>query len=58
MTALGLALFVVGWTSLKLQEPFSRDSYTLLEVASLLALIAGFISFWIGVVMYLAKAMP
>lgn len=58
MTALGIALFVIGWISLKLLEPLSRDSYTIWEVSAALVLLTGFVSFWVGVIMFVAKVMP
>lgn len=58
MTALGIALLLAGWISLKLLEPLSSDSYTIWEVSAVLVFLAGVVSFWVGVIMFVAKVMP
>ena len=58
MTALGIALFVIGWISLKLLEPLSEDSYTIWEVSAVLVFLTGHVIFWVGVIMFVAKVMP
>lgn len=58
MTALGIALILVGWISLKLLEPLSEDSHTIWEVSALLVFLAGFVSFFVGIIMFIAKVMP
>lgn len=58
MTALGIALILVGFISIKLLEPHSKDSYTIWEVSAVLVFLAGVVSFWVGVIMFVAKVMP
>jgi len=58
MTALGIALLLVGWISLKLLEPLDSNSYTIWEVAAILVFFTGFVSFFVGIIMFVAKVMP
>ena len=58
MTALGIALLLVGWISLKLLEPLSSHSYTIWEVSAMLVFFTGFVSFFVGIIMFVAKVMP
>lgn len=58
MTALGIALILVGWISLKLLEPLSSHSHTIWEVSALLVFFTGFVSFFVGIIMFVAKVMP
>ena len=58
MTALGIALILVGFISIKLLEPHSKDSHTIWEVAAILVFFTGFVSFFVGIIMFVAKVMP
>jgi len=58
MTSLGIALLLAGWISLKLLEPLDRNSYTIWEVAAILVFFTGFVSFFVGIIMFVAKVMP
>lgn len=58
MTALGIALLLAGWISLKLLEPLDSNAYTIWEVAAILVFFTGFVSFFVGIIMFVAKVMP
>jgi len=58
MTALGIALILVGFISIKLLESHSKDSYTIWEVSAVLVFLAGLVSFFVGIIMFVAKVMP
>ena len=58
MTALGIALILVGFISIKLLEPHSKDSHTIWEVSAVLVFLTGLVIFWVGVIMFVAKVMP
>lgn len=58
MTSLGIALLLAGWISLKLLEPLDSNSYTIWEVAAILVFFTGFVSFFVGIIMFVAKVMP
>jgi len=58
MTALGIALLLAGWISLKLLEPLDSNSYTIWEVSAILVFFTGFVSFFVGIIMFVAKVMP